>query len=327
MPDHRSTSRPTTHRTDAGVTIRATVTGDGPAVLLLHGYPQTRHMWRHVVPALAEHHTVVAADLRGYGDSDKPAPTPDGAVYAKRAMALDQLSLMRSLGFERFDVVGHDRGARVAHRLALDHGDAVTRIAVLDVVPTLHMFEHVDRAMATSYFHWFFLALRNGVPERLIGADPETWLRSRFTGRNAGGRPLEEDAYAEYRRCFSTPEGIAATTADYQSAATIDLDHDRADRDAGNRLRQPLLALWGSDGYVGRNFDVAAVWSEFAGQVIGRAVHADHYLAEEAPEATSEAVLRFLRGDDDRPAHDASHNDSATTARTTTTTDREGFSR
>lgn len=291
--------RRTVRCTNDGVTISATVAGDGPPILLLHGYPETHLMWRHVVPALAERHTVVAADLRGYGDSDKPAPTPTGEVYAKRAMALDQLALMHSLGFDRFDVVGHDRGARVAHRLALDHEEAVGRIAVLDVVPTLHMFEHVDRAMASSYFHWFFLALQNGLPERLIGADPEAWLRSRFTGRNAGGRPIDDDASADYLRCFRTPEGIAASTADYQSAATIDLEHDRADREAGRRVRQPLFALWGSSSYVGQHFDVPAVWAQFADRVSGTAIHADHYLAEEAPEETASALLGFLHGGED----------------------------
>ncbi|QHC61238.1 alpha/beta fold hydrolase (plasmid) [Rathayibacter sp. VKM Ac-2760] len=251
-------------------------------------------MWATVVPLLAEHFTVVTTDLRGYGDSAKPAPRPDGSTYSKRAMAGDQLRLMLSLGFDQFAVVGHDRGARVAHRLALDFSEAVSRVAVLDVVPTLHMFENVDRAMASSYFHWFFLTQPNVLPEALIGADPEAWLRSRFTGRNAGGRPLDEAAFAEYLRCFATPEAIAATCADYRAAASIDLEHDRADRAEGRMVTAPLLALWGSASYVGRSFDVTEVWRGYGHDVRGAAVHADHYLAEEQPEQTAEALLQFL---------------------------------
>jgi haloacetate dehalogenase len=279
---------------DDAVSIHVEVNGAGPPVLLLHGYPQTHRMWDAVVPELAESYTVVAADLRGYGDSDKPAPRSDGSVYAKRAMAADQLALMSSLGFERFAVVGHDRGGRVAHRLALDSPGAVSGIAVLDIVPTLHMFENVDRAMATSYFHWFFLALETGLPETLIAADPGAWLRSRFAGRNAGGRPLDEAAYAEYLRCFATPEAIAASCGDYRSAATVDLVHDRADREVGIRIAAPLLALWGSFSYVGRNFDVRTVWEQYADDVRGESIGADHYLAEEQPERTAAALLDFL---------------------------------
>jgi haloacetate dehalogenase len=279
--------------------ITATVGGSGSPLLLLHGYPQTRRMWHLVAPRLAEHHTVVLADLRGYGDSGKPQPASDG-TYSKRSMAADQLALMRSLGFERFGVAGHDRGGRVAHRMALDAPEAVERIAVLDIVPTLHMFEHVDRAMASSYFHWFFLALRNGVPERLLAADPTTWLRSRFDGRNAGGRPIDDNAYAEYERCFLSPGAIEASTADYQSAASIDLEHDREDRDRGRLVEAPLLALWGSEGYVGKNFDVLEVWRRCAASVRGRALHSDHYLAEEVPDEVADELAAFFS----RPAAD-----------------------
>lgn len=290
-----------THRSSDGVEIRADVRGDGPAVLLLHGYPESRAMWREVAPVLAEHRTVVAADLRGYGASGKPAPAADGSTYAKRRMAEDQRELMRSLGFDAFEVVGHDRGARVAHRLALDHPEAVRRIAVLDVVPTLHMFEHVDRAMASSYFHWFFLAQPAGLPERLIGADPEAWLASRFSGRCVGREtPIDRQRFAEYLAAFATPETIAATCGDYRAAATIDLDHDRDDRDADRRVTAPLLALWGAESYVGRNFDVAAVWREYADEVAGAPLAADHYLAEERPAETAAALLAFLRADGER---------------------------
>ncbi|WP_208636607.1 alpha/beta fold hydrolase [Microbacterium phyllosphaerae] len=271
-----------------GIEIAAEVRGSGPAVLLLHGYPETKAMWNAVATALAEDHTVVAADLRGYGDSAKPR----GASYAKRDMARDQVTVMRELGHERFAVIGHDRGARVGHRLALDHPDAVTALAVLDIVPTLHMFDNVDREMATAYFHWFFLARSDGLPEALIGADRETWLRSRFTGRRHDGDALP-DAFDEYLRCFDL-DTVHASGADYRAAATIDLDHDRADRAEGRRIACPVLALWGAHSYVGRNFDVLATWSQYAEQVSGEPIDADHYLAEEAPEPTAAALRAFL---------------------------------
>lgn len=274
---------------DGAVSVAATVCGDGPPVLLLHGYPQTRSMWRLVAPSLAEHFTVVASDLRGYGDSAKPA----GEVYDKRAMAADQLALMRSLGFERFAVVGHDRGGRVGHRLALDAPDAVTSLAVLDIVPTLHMFEHVDRAMSTSYFHWFFLAQGGGLPETLIGAEPRAWLESRFRGRALRPGVFPEEVMAEYERCFDSAT-VAASCADYRAAAGTDLEHDRVDRAAGRVVDAPVLALWGEASYVGRNFDVLSVWRRFAARVEGRAISADHYLAEEAPVETAAALIEFL---------------------------------
>ncbi|MFJ6533490.1 alpha/beta fold hydrolase [Microbacterium sp. NPDC091662] len=271
-----------------GTEIAAEVRGSGSAVLLLHGYPETKAMWNDVADDLARDHTVVTADLRGYGDSAKPR----GASYAKRAMAADQIALMRELGLGRFAVVGHDRGGRVGHRLALDHPDAVTALAVLDIVPTLHMFENVDREMATAYFHWFFLARSDGLPEALISADRETWLRSRFTGRRYDGDALP-DAYDEYLRCFDV-DTVHASGADYRAAAGIDLEHDRADREAGRTLDIPVLALWGEHSYVGRNFDVLATWAPFAPGVTGASIAADHYLAEEAPQATASALRSFL---------------------------------
>jgi len=271
-----------------GIRIAAETRGSGPAVLLLHGYPETKAMWDAVADALAADHTVVAADLRGYGDSDKPRD----ASYAKRDMARDQVALMRGLGYDRFAVIGHDRGGRVGHRLALDHPDAVTALAVLDIVPTLHMFENVDREMATAYFHWFFLARGDGLPEALIGADPETWLRSRFAGRRHDGDALP-DAFDEYLRCFDL-DTVYASGADYRAAASVDLDHDRTDRSAGRVVTAPMLALWGAHSYVGRNFDVLSTWEPYAPGVAGRAVDADHYLAEEAPQPTASALRSFL---------------------------------
>lgn len=286
-----------THRSGDGVEISAEVRGTGPAVLLLHGYPESRAMWDEVAPVLAAGRTVVAADLRGYGASGKPVPAADNSTYAKRAMAADQRSLMASLGFDRFDVVGHDRGARVGHRLALDHPEAVRSLTVMDVVPTLHMFEHVDRAMAATYFHWFFLALDGELPAQLIEAAPAVWLRSRFDGRRAGGgMAISEQRLAHYREWFATPEAIAATCADYRAAATVDLDADRADREAGRRVEAPLLTVWGSESYVGRSFDVPAVWAPYARAVSGAAIHSDHYMAEERPAETAAVLARFLDG-------------------------------
>ena len=278
----------------SGVRVSGLIAGSGPPVLLLHGYPQTKHMWHLVAPALAKHHTVVLGDLRGYGDSDKPEQKNDRSTYSKREMADDQHALMISLGFEKYSVAGHDRGGRVAHRLGLDHPEAVERLAVLDIVPTLHMFDNVNRSMASSYFHWFFLALENGMPETLIRADPLTWLRSRFEGRNAGGRQVDPDACAEYARCFTGAGGVEASTADYQSAATIDLDHDRVDHDRDRRLMMPLLTLWGEQGYVGTNFDVVEVWKGYAAEVEGAAAQSDHYLAEETPEFVITELARFF---------------------------------
>lgn len=271
-----------------GIRIAAQTRGSGPAVLLLHGYPETKAMWDAVAGALAADHTVVASDLRGYGDSDKPRH----ASYAKRDMVQDQLALMRSLGHESFAVIGHDRGGRVGHRMALDHPEVVTALAVLDIVPTLHMFENVDREMATVYFHWFFLARADGLPEALIGADPETWLRSRFAGRRHDGDALP-DAFDEYRRCFDL-DTVYASGADYRAAASVDLDHDRADRSAGRVVTAPTLALWGAHSYVGRNFDVLSTWEPYAPRITGRSIDADHYLAEEAPAPTASALRTFL---------------------------------
>ena len=276
------------------VRIRARCAGFGPPVLMLHGYPQTLVMWHRVAQVLAAGFTVVLADLRGNGGSSKPVSTDDHATYARRAMANDRVRLMERLGHQRFAVIGHDRGGRVAHRLALDHPERVAGVAVLDIVPTLHMFDNVDRAMAASYFHWFFLAQPGGLPERLIGADPDAWFASRFRGRHRGPAPFEPEALDEYRNSFRDPATIAATCADYRAAASIDLEHDRADRAAGRRITAPLLALWGQESHVGRNFAPGRVWELYADSVTATALDADHYLVEEAPAATSNELRRFL---------------------------------
>lgn len=276
-----------------GLTFAVSTGGEGEPVVLLHGYPQSRLMWRRIAEPLSRHRRVVMMDLRGYGESDAPAPTPDSSNYAKRVMADDVVHVMRALGHDEFDVVGHDRGGRVGHRLALDHPGRVRSLAVLDIVPTLHMFEHVDRPMAESYFHWFFLARPDRIAERLIGADPGAWVHSRFAGRHSGGEPIDPGTIEAYIEAFGRPGVIPATCADYRAAATVDLDHDRIDRIAGRRVTVPLLALWGRSSYVGRHFDVAEVWASFAERVWATAVDADHYLAEEAPAATLAALDDF----------------------------------
>lgn len=275
-----------------GVRIATTVLGEGPPLLLLHGYPEMRAMWRDVAPVLAQRFTVVATDLRGYGESDAPA----GERYSKREMAADQLAVMSRLGFDRFFVAGHDRGGRVAARMAADEPARVRAVAVLDIVPTRHMFDHVDRAMAASYFHWFFLAVGGGLPEGLIRAEPARWLRSRFARRWSVRDPLSPGIFERYLACFERPGVVEATCADYRAAATVDLDLDRAEATTGALLRMPLLALWGSESYVGRSFDVLDVWRGYGTDVTGRAVRADHYLPEEAPDECAAALTAFFAG-------------------------------
>jgi haloacetate dehalogenase len=260
--------------------------------LLLHGYPQTGVMWHRVAPRLAERFTTVVPDLRGYGASGKPGGAPGGSLYSKRVMAADQVAVMRKLGFERFAVVGHDRGARVGHRLTLDHPDAVTRLAVLDIVPTRHVFRHADEIMARVYFHWFFLSQPFDLPERLIGADPEFFLRWCLSRWSADEAAFHPDAFAEYLDAFVQPETVHATCEDYRAGAGIDLEHDEADLDA--RISCPLLALWGANGFVGRAYDPLAVWRERGTDVRGQAVPGGHFLPEEAPEETLAALLPFL---------------------------------
>jgi len=277
--------------------INVRLGGRGAPLLLLHGYPQTHVMWHRVAPYLAERFTVVAADLRGYGESAKPPSDPAHAAYSKRAMARDQVEVMAGLGFERFAVVGHDRGARVAHRMALDHPERIERAVVLDICPTLAMYERTDMAFASGYYHWFFLIQPYDLPERLIGADPDYYLERKTGGLGHGARIgptsiFDPAALAEYKRCFRDPAAIHASCEDYRAAATIDLDHDRADLD--RKVRCPLLVLWGAHGLVGRLYDVLGTWRERAEDVTGRAIDCGHYLAEEAPADTLAALQAFL---------------------------------
>ena len=274
------------------VEVNLRIGGSGPPVLLLHGYPQTHAMWHAVAPVLAARHTVVAADLRGYGDSSKPPGGPDHAGYSKRAMANDQVEAMAALGFDSFAVAGHDRGGRVAHRMALDYAERVTRLAVLDIVPTRTIFTNVSKELATSYYHWFFLIQPHDLPERLIGADPDYYLDSKLAAWAASDGGFAPEAMDEYRRCFRDPRRIHATCEDYRAAASIDLDHDETDLD--RRIESPVLALWGERGRIADLFDVLATWRERAGDVSGRALDCGHFPAEEAPEETADELLAFL---------------------------------
>jgi haloacetate dehalogenase len=281
-------------RREIPTSIHVRIGGAGPPLLLLHGYPQTHAMWHLVAPVLAERHTVVCADLRGYGDSGKPASDPEHAVYSKRASAADMVAVMAALGFGRFMLAGHDRGGRVGHRLALDHPDRLEALAVLDIVPTRTVFRVTDQALAIAYYHWFFLIQPYDLPERLIGADPVYYLRRKL-GAWAAFETFAPEAVAEYERCFSDPRTIHASCEDYRAAASIDLVHDEADLE--QRIRCPLLALWGGRGVMERHFDVLATWREkAAGPLSGRALDCGHYLPEERPEATTQALLDFFGG-------------------------------
>ncbi|MCH2077766.1 MAG: alpha/beta hydrolase [Rhodobacteraceae bacterium] len=275
------------------VEINYAVAGEGPAVLLLHGHPQTHIVWRKIAPQLvAAGNTVVAPDLRGYGDSSKPESDADHLPFSKRVMAQDQIDLMAALGHDRFSVVGHDRGARVGHRLALDHPDAVERLVVLDIAPTLTMYERTDQDFATRYFWWFFLIQPYDFPERLIGADPAYFLRRHIAGQVKTEGAVEEEALQEYLRTYRDPATIHSICEDYRAAAGIDLDHDRADRAA--RVRAPLLAIWGAKGVVGETYDVLETWREKATDVRGGPLPCGHAIPEEAPEPLTEKLLSFF---------------------------------
>jgi haloacetate dehalogenase len=274
------------------VSIRARIGGNGPPLLLLHGNPQTHVMWHQVAPALSRRFTVVATDLTGYGMSSKPPSTPDHARYSKRMMARDQVAVMRALGFQRFLVAGHDRGARVGYRMALDAPDAVLKLAVMDIIPTGEAFARAGRDFGMGYYHWFFLAQPAPLPEHLIGADPE-WFWRWHTARG----PKEifaPEAIEEYLACFRNPETVRAICEDYRAGATIDCTHDADDQRAGRRIGCPLLVLWGAHARLEAWYDTLAIWREWADDVRGRALQCGHYLAEELPEETTGELLAFF---------------------------------
>ena len=284
--------------TDGDVRIAYVHGGSGPPLLLLHGHPQTSAIWHRVAPALARRFTLVAADLRGYGDSSKPRGAPDHANYAKRTMARDMLVLMRSLGFDRFDVLAHDRGARVAHRLAADHPEVVRRLVLLDIAPTLSMYEQTSEAFARAYWHWFFLIQPAPLPERLIEADPAAYIRDMMGRRSAGLASFDPRALAEYQRCAALPGAAHGLCEDYRAAASIDLAHERADRDAGLQLPMPVLVLWGEEGVVHRCFRPLAEWRRMAPNLRGGPLPCGHSIAEEAPDRLLDEVFPFFSSGD-----------------------------
>jgi len=269
--------------------------GSGPPLLLLHGYPQTHACWHRVAPLLAADFTVICPDLRGYGESRfTGAETADHAAFSKRAMARDQVAAMARLGFARFAVAGHDRGGRVAYRLALDHPGCVSRLAVLDIVPTLERFEQLDARNALAVYHWLFLAQPFDLPERLIAGDPDFYLDWTLRSWLGAGAALAPEAMADYRRAFRRPDVIHAACEDYRAGATLDCEHDRADRAAGRRIACPLLALWGGRRSVGAASDPLATWRRWAETVEGEAIACGHFLPEEAPEPVADALRRFF---------------------------------
>lgn len=276
-----------------GIDIYHRVGGNGPPLLLLHGYPQTHAMWHKVTPELAKHFTVVVADLRGYGASATPPSDAYHANYSKRAMARDMVNLMQALGHDRFAIMAHDRGGRVAHRLAADHPDCVSRMTILDIAPTREMYANTDDAFARAYWHWFYLIQNAPMPEEMIGADPRSyWLRKCGDGK-AGLAPFDPQVLEHYLQTFENPEVIRASCEDYRAAATIDIQHDNEDDD--KKLTCPLQILWGADGVIEACFDALALWRLRAENVTGQALPAGHYIAEEIPAILLDHALPFLK--------------------------------
>jgi len=274
-----------------GAAIHTLKRGSGPPVLLLHGYPQSHVLWHKIAPKLAENYTVVVTDLRGYGDSSRPADGDNHFGYSKRAMAQDQVEVMHHFGFDKFAVIGHDRGGRVAHRMALDHADRVTKAAVLDIVQTHKLFHSVTKEFATAYYHWFFLIQAAPFPETLIGNSVEAYLNRLF--RALMPEKITNEAFAEYLRCFRDPAVIHASCEDYRAAASIDLQHD--DADLKRKVACPMLALWAERGAMHGQYDVLATWKERAAHVSGKPLPGGHYLPEEAPSETLAELSAFLR--------------------------------
>ncbi|SCC94255.1 Fluoroacetate dehalogenase [Thiomonas sp. X19] len=274
--------------------IAGRIGGSGPPLLLLHGHPQTHMIWHKIADALTAHYTVVATDLRGYGASSKPQGQADHSTYSKRAMAADQVAVMQSLGFESFFICAHDRGARVAHRLCLDSPAAIRKAILLDIAPTLAMYEQTNRAFATAYFHWFFLIQPYPFPEKLISSDPDAYIDAVMGNRSAGMTPFTPEAQGAYRSALRSEGAVHAMCEDYRASATIDLDHDRWDRQQGRRVTCPLHVLWGQQGIVGRLFDPLREWGQVAEQVSGHALDCGHYIPEEAPDALLQEIHATL---------------------------------
>jgi len=270
------------------VKIRLRYGGEGPPLLLLHGHPQTHMMWHHIAPLLARDFTVIMPDLRGYGDSSKPPTTIDHFPYSKRAMARDQIAVMKHLGFTQFAVAGHDRGGRCAYRLALDFPEAVTKLAILDIIPTGEAFKHTNKEFAMGFWHWFFLAQPFDLPEKMIGENPDNFY---FRGDRSLFHP---EALADYLRCIHQPDTIHAMCEDYRAGASIDLKLDKEDQGI-RKISCPVLALWSDQGELPDWYDVLSVWQDWADEVQGRGINCGHYLAEEAPQETYEEFYKFFK--------------------------------
>lgn len=270
-----------------------------PPLLMLHGYPQTSAMWRDVAPRLAESFEVICPDLRGYGASDRPGTDRPGqdqthALYSKRAMAQDMTALMTALGHETFFLVGHDRGGRVSHRLAMDHSARVRRLVVMDIAPTREMYARADARFAKAYWHWFFLIQPYPVPEQMIGADPDGYWRAKCMELGGGKHPFSDEALEEYISFHRQPAALHAQCEDYRAAYSIDIEHDNEDGDA--KLSMPLHVIWGKAGIIDRYYDAIQIWQERAETVTGQGIEGSHYFAEERPEETAEAIRSFLQG-------------------------------
>lgn len=270
--------------------------GDGPPLLLLHGNPMTHVTWHEVVPELSQHFYVVATDLRGYGDSSAPPPGDNNINYSFRAMADDQVQVMRSLGFERFCVAGHDRGARVAHRMALDHPGVVDKVALVDILPNHHIWNNVSREWAQKSWHWVFMTQPDGFPERMMGSVPAEWFMTKKLSKPGIGLDfMDPAAFAEYVRCFNE-KTIRGSCADYRACATCDLDMDTADFESGNKIEMPALVVWGANSHTGKVYgDVLANWRRYATNVRGGPVSCGHYVQEEAPQETLKWFMEFFR--------------------------------
>jgi len=274
----------------SGAEIFIRLGGSGPPLLLLHGYPETHLMWHRVAPVLAERYTVIVPDLRGYGRSSNPPDGENHVGYSKRAMAQDQAEVMTALGFERFQVVGHDRGARATHRLCLDHAGRVEKAVVIDIIPTLDMFLSIDQAKATAYYHWFFLIQPADLPERMIAGAFDAYMDRVF--ESWGGGDFDPEAVTAYKEALGQPENLHSSCEDYRAGASIDLEHDRADRHA--KIGCPLLVLWGGRSLVGRQYDPLEVWRERATDLSGLAIDGGHFLPEEKPQEVLTSLREFL---------------------------------